>query len=212
MKGGIMYQNWIGPMDYFPDDINDKSLVRDWWHEVLRDYGRYSCFAIFLVLQADKEAIRYLTDYAAELDAVSGKFCLVLAIGETEIKYDEYDWKTAVQEQASAGYSIGVGEVFDIPITGFPCIVLFHDIRSPEHIVVDIKGMNAEDIAGQVRTIFAIVREAAEKKNEPLAALAQERQKEMFRRAGKSIVSEIQVLAGKTFETAVEATVKAFIK
>jgi hypothetical protein len=56
--------------------------VREWWHELLRLYGKYKSYAIFLVLPSDKEAIEYLTSitYLQELNAISGDDCLVTMV------------------------------------------------------------------------------------------------------------------------------------
>ncbi len=37
----------------------DRHSVREWWHEILRNHGHYSCYAIFLTLPSDTEALRY---------------------------------------------------------------------------------------------------------------------------------------------------------
>ncbi|MEK6575574.1 MAG: hypothetical protein AABZ58_14795, partial [Chloroflexota bacterium] len=53
-------------------------VLRRWWHEIQRLGGRYSCYAIFLVLPSDREAIRYLHEFGKELDLISGEDCLVV--------------------------------------------------------------------------------------------------------------------------------------
>ena len=70
---------------------NDHRSVREWWHDVLRNYGYYSCYAIFLALPSDKEIIRYLTDYGRELDLISGENCLVIALSKTDFRRSGFD-------------------------------------------------------------------------------------------------------------------------
>ena len=195
--------------------VDNKALVRNWWHRIIQIHGRYSCFAIFLVLPADKAAISYLTEYCHELDAISGRHCLVLGLGQNQLQYFDFSqdaWINAVQEQVAGGHSVIVAELFNIDFTDFPCLVLFHDIRSPKHIAVNLKGMNTEEIAQQIRAIFSIVRKASVNKSDPLIAIELERGKEQFRKAGSSTISQIQAFAGKTIETIMEATVMAIIK
>jgi len=51
--------------------IEDGFTLREWWHHVIRDYGKYSSYAMFLLLPSDKEAIQYLTEYDKELSLIS---------------------------------------------------------------------------------------------------------------------------------------------
>jgi hypothetical protein len=204
----------IVPVKEFPNP-KDKAELRHWWHEILRDHGRYSCFAILLILPSDKEAIRYLTEFSRELHLVSGENCLVLGMGKTDLRYfgfDEQLWRIAIEEQAFEGYSLKVAQLFNIAISEFPCLILFRDIRSPEHLTVSLKSMKAEDIAEQIRSLFSIVSKAAADKEDPLTMIERQRNSEQFRKAGGSIISELRNFAGKTFETAMEATIKAIIK
>lgn len=91
-----------------PANFKEKSQLREWWHGILRSYGRYYCYAIFLVLPSDKEALRYLTDFGREIDLISGVNCLVIALGKTEFKrsgFNEETWSELVKEHSSEGYS-----------------------------------------------------------------------------------------------------------
>jgi hypothetical protein len=200
-------------VDGFPE-IWDKAAVRRWWHNILRNNGRYSCFAIFLVLPGDREATRYLNDFSRELYLVTGEYCLVLGIGTTDVQssgFDEQLWKATVKEQVFEGYALRVAELFKIDITEFPCLILFRDIRSPDHVRVTLKEMSAEEISEKIRGIFTIVGKAASTKTDPLTAIENERDNEKFRKAGSSIISELHTFAGKTFEAVMQATVKAII-
>jgi hypothetical protein len=204
----------IAPVRGFPNP-KDRSELRHWWHEILRKHKVYSCFAIFLVLPSDKEAIRYLTEFSRELHLISGENCLVLGMGKTELRYfgfDEQLWRIAIAEQTFEGYSLKVAQLFNIAISDIPCLILFRDIRSPEHLAVSLKGMKAEDIAEQIRALFSIVNKAVVDNEDPLKMIERQRNNEQFRKAGSSVISELRNFAGKTFETAMEATIKAIIK
>jgi len=142
-----------------PSDFKDKLALREWWHSILRDYGRYSCYAIFLALPSDKEIIRYLIDFGNEIDIISGEDCLVIALGKSEFRRSGFDekiqqpsiperfsnfleemWSAAIKEQVSKGYSVKVAQLFNIEITKFPCLLIFQDIRSSDHALITLKG------------------------------------------------------------------------
>lgn len=125
----------------------DRQSVRDWWHEILRDHGRYSCYGIFLVLPSDKKAIRYLTKYGRELHLISNENCLIIALSENEFRYSGFDariWHELVDEHVNEGHSLKVAKLFDIDFDKFPCLVLFQNMRSPEHMLVALKGMEVD--------------------------------------------------------------------
>ena len=275
-------------------DAADKKALRKWWHQILREHSSYSCFAILLILPADKEAIRYLSNFGRDLHLISGDNCLVISLAETtqtkvkdnhaldqqqalkkakrslailekqvagytslsvpphliieledkrqeiakleselaiqssdhvkpeqlglanrEIRmlgFDDHLWKTAVKEQVSEGHSIKVAQLFDIPLSEFPSVVLFRDIRSPEHLTISLKNLTAEEIAEQMRGLFTIINKAAKDKEDPLTTVEHHRNNEQFRKTGGLIISKLNVVAGRTFETAMEAVIKTIIK
>ncbi len=118
----------------------------------------------------------------------------------------------AVEEYVSEGYSVKVAQLFDINLNIFPCLVIFQDIRSNEHITITLKGIDAGEISSLMRAMFSMIRKAVSQKKNPISVLEKQRRNEKFRKAGQTIIGEIQSLTGKTFETAVEALVKAQIK
>jgi len=211
--------NNIGNFHILPDK-QDKSELRHWWHDLRRKYNSYSLFGIFLILPSDKETIRYLTEFSRELHLISGDNCLILGMTKTELKrprksifgYDEQFWNIVIEEQAFEGYSLDVAKLFKIAVSDFPCLILFRDIRSPEHLKVSLKAMKAEEISQQTRTLFSIVNKAIADKKDPLIMIEQQRNSEQFRKTGGSIISELRSIAGKTFETVIEATINAIIK
>ena len=194
--------------------IEDGQILRKWWHHVLRNYGKYSSYAMFLLLPSDKEAIQYLTEYDKELGLMSGKDCLVLVItksGDEDKHLEEDDKQLAIKEYILEGYSISIAHLFGINLDMFPCLVVFRDIRSSEHIIVSFKDMTVNEIALKIRAIFSIIHSAIIEKQNPLQRLENERKNEKFRMVGKTIVGEIQNIAGKTIETVVETLVKGQI-
>lgn len=201
-----------------PEDRPVKSLrgelLRDWMHTVFREYGKYSCFAILLILPADEEAIRYAVDFGEELDLISGEGCLVLVLTDTQVKrsgFDEDLWRLAVSEQAKKGHSRTVAGLFDIGYDEFPCLIVFRDIRSPEHVLVKLKGMTAEEIADQMRTLFTVVHKAVSSEEDPLEAIERYQKQERLREKTQAVFSQVRSLPGKTLEVVMEAWIKALI-
>jgi hypothetical protein len=215
---------------YFPDRPNRRGL-REWWHSILRNYDRYACYAIFLILPSDKEAIRYLTHFGQELQVISGRNCLVLALGKDEVGrvmsfYDRtrllresriskiigHLWSVTIRKQVSEGYSIQVARLFEIDLTRFPCVLFFEDIRSREHAIVTLNGMSAEEIAKLMRFIFAMIDKAVADHKSPLDVLIEHQHTETFRRAGRTVLAMASRLVGKTLDKAIEAAFRSVIK
>lgn len=215
-----------------PSDFQDRHSLREWWHNILREYEKqYFCSAIFLVLPSDKETIRYLTDFGTELDIISGENCLVIAIGKSEFRRSGFDetmqrptaaerfanflderWNAAIKEHVAKGYSVKIAQLFDVEIDSFPCLLVFKDIRSPQHLLITLKGMTAEEIGNRMRHIFSIINKAVTNKVDPLEALMQKQNEETFQKAGKTILNKVSGFAEKTFETAIEAWINASVK
>jgi hypothetical protein len=201
-----------------PPDVSERleysHPLRDWWHTAIREHGYYSCYAILLVLPSDKEAIRYAVDFGRELDLISRGDCLVLVLTDTQVRrsgFDEDLWQVAVLEQAYKGHSQTVADLFGIGFDEFPCLVVFRDIRSPEHILVKLKGMTAEEIADQMRTLFTVVHKAVSSEEDPLEAIERYQKQERVRGRTQAVISQLRSLPGKTLEIAMEAWVNALI-
>jgi hypothetical protein len=186
----------------------DKRSLREWWHEVLRTHRTYSCYGIFLTLPSDVEALRYLTEYGKELNQISSKSCLIIALGKTEFQrtgFDEGAWQKLVNEQSSEGYSITVARLFGIGYGEFPCLLLFQDIRSPDHKAFKLQGMTAEQIALRMRLIFTTVDNAMKTGNNPLDELQRQQNIELLQQKGQLVASKISGWVEKTFEKGMEA-------
>jgi hypothetical protein len=191
------------------------SLLRDWWHHVLRNYGRYSCYSILLVLPSDKEMIRYFTEYGRELNLISSKDCLILVFSEAEymqVNLDENSLSNMISEHVSEGYSVRVARMFNVSIVDFPSLLLFKDIRSPEHYLVKFKDLTAEQISVKLREIFAVIQAANNSHKNPFKAIEQQRKRDKLSKAGHSIISELGSFSGKTFELAIQALIDERVK
>jgi hypothetical protein len=200
--------------DPLREDYDPKAphLLREWWHQILRQHGRYACYAVFLLLPADWEARRYVKKFDRELDLISGADCLIIALGKNNFRRLGVDqWGRVADRQATAGYSLKVAQLFEIDLTELPCLVVFEDIRSPSHIAISLKEMTAEEIAERMRSLFSIIHKAISEKNNPLAAIEKHRNQENLRKAGQTIVSNLRTFVGATFEAAMEAWIRATI-
>jgi hypothetical protein len=196
-----------------PEDPLDPYSLRKWWHKILRDHGRYSCYAIILALPFDTEVRHYVRKYHRELNLISGKHCLVIGIGKNDfIRFGTDTWGRIVDNQVSQGYSLQIAQLFEIDFTTFPCLVAFEDIRSPDHIIMTLKGMTTQEVAEKMRQLFSIIQKAASENQRPLAAIDNHRNKTELTSAGKAVISTIRNLTGKTFEVAIEAWIKSLTK
>ncbi len=195
-------------------NIHDPYIKRSLWHSILREHGRYSSHAIFLLLPSDKEAIGYFKEFGKELDLLSGKECLVLAFSKSELKSSNFNddiWSRVAKEHITEGVSIQIARMFKIDFTQFPCLIVFKDIRSNEHVVIDLKDCSSEMIAKIMRKVFSRINEAVSRKQDPIRAVSLMRKEEDFQKKGSAFVSEIKSVAGKTLETVLEAFFKASV-
>jgi len=189
--------------------------LREWWHNILRNHGKFSCYAIFTVLPSDKEALSYLTDFGKEIDLISGDDCLIIALGGTNFRragFDEKLWNVAVKQHSDEGYSVKIAKLFDIKLSEFPALMLFKDIRSPEHVIINLKDMTSSQIANYMRVIFSTISEAVRKGQDPLKAVSQYKTKEKIQATSKGAISELRSYAGITFEKAIEAWLATILK
>ena len=184
--------------------LSGRHRLREWWHGVLREHGRYSCYAVILVLPEDRAAYSYFRKCGKELDLLSDQNCLVFALSKSTFRrssFDETKWQRAVNEQVLEGHSQRFANFYSIDVTQFPAVVFFRDIRSPDHVVVTLKNMTQADITQKMRIIFSLIAEAVDEQKDPLDVLEKNRTKEAFLQQGKVIVSTILIpIASITLE------------
>jgi hypothetical protein len=163
--------------------------------------------------------------YAEELDQISNTNCLIIALSKREFRRSGFDkqgrdsllsdsflWGSGFKEQVSKGYSVSVAKLFGIKFNEFPCIVLFDDIRSTKRVVIPLKGLTTEQISQKMRLIFSLIQQAITDNKSPLVTLEQHQGVEHLRETSKGFLSKIFGFTEKTFETAIEAWIKATIK
>ena len=205
----------VGLTRPLPDSPEDPYQLRRWWHDVMSHHGQYSCYAILLVLPADKEALRYLADYGKELDYISHEECLVVVLTKTQFRrsgIEDEVWGKVVTEHSAEGLSVEVARLFGVRYDGLPCLLVFEDIRSSRHVVISLKGMSAEEMAQRLRSVFSTIRDATSKEKDTLTVLERQSTTERHKKTGRQIMSELRSLTGKTFETAMKSWIKAAVQ
>lgn len=204
----------IGHVEFAPP-IESKKSLREWWHQILGHYDRYPSYAMLLALPSDNEAIRYLKDYGKELHLITGNDCLVVTLtglGFMQYGLDDEIIPLAVDESVAEGYCLQAAELFEVKFDEFPCLVLFRDIRSSEHILVTLKGLDAEGIAQEMRTLFSVVNEAVKQDEDTIIAIEKHNKQQALSEKKRATWSSVQGFAGKTLEKMMEAFVEASIK
>lgn len=159
-----------------------REAIPSWWRQMRKRNDDFVCYAIFLTLPADHEAIKYMNDSWEELNMVSGNECMIMSFQNDSIRAsqnsdfsilnDNRNWKKSIKNNAR--YSAIFAEIFKIELTEFPCLLLFKDLDSSEYALVSLKGMSSDEIAMRVRKIFAVVKKAAAESINPIIALNRE--------------------------------------
>jgi len=198
-----------------PPNFEDPNDLQEFWHEILlHNEQPFKCYATFLALPSDSNAIRYFTDYENEISLLSGHDCLIITL--SNVKFDllipNMKWSIAIQEHISEGHAINVARLFDIDFTEFPCLAFFRDIHSSDHIVVPLKDMKTDDISREMRVVFSVVHEAISKNKDPLKAIQNHYFQGQLRTKSEKFTGKVQSIAGKTFEMIMEAWIKSLIK
>jgi hypothetical protein len=202
-------------------ETDDLHSLREWWYTILRNYGKYPCYAIFLALPSDQEVIRYIQDSRTELSVISGSDCLIIVLGTNFFftiglanpnRLPDDFMVTAFLRQWTSGESIELAKLFHIEATQFPCMVLFTDIRSKEIAVVSFKDMPAAKISRAMRELFTDIHHWA--KDDPGNIIESLRKHALLKKASVKAQQAIEVstaLIKKTIEMVIEAWVKSLI-
>jgi len=221
---------WLTPRE-FPKNLESESIrglqfvppphslesypLREWWDEIVRRYGHYPSFATLLALPADEEVIRYQKEFGKELHLITGENCLVITL--TELGFMQYgsDDKIiplAIDEGVSNGYCLKMADLFKIQFDQFPCLILFRDIRSSDHILITLKGLSKEEVAQEMRELFSVVKQAVKEGKDPLKAVESHSRRQEFADKTKATWSSIRTFVGKTLEKAMQALIEVTVK
>lgn len=217
-------------------DYNSKKEIRDWWRKMVQGkdsvVGKrdFYCYGIFLAFPSDTEAIRYLVDFGNDAEIAAGEDSLIISLSTIEFREPGFNNRLQrafkegqvesmkflrsqmVNDYVFSGYGIQIAKLFEIDITNFPCLLVFRDIRSPEHFEVSLKGLKAEEIAEQIRVTFSVIHKAKKDKKDFFTALERHKDSVNFQKSGKSVLTKVGGVAGKTFETAIGVLINSLAK
>jgi hypothetical protein len=119
--------------------------------------------------------------------------------------------KTLATQHVEQGFSVQFAEILGVALDEFPCLVLFEDVRSSRHMTIALRGMDAAEIAEKLKAVFSTINAAVAKGDKPLTALEAQRDREIFIKAGNSIISMVKSAAKETLETAIGAAMKTVL-
>jgi hypothetical protein len=207
----MMRRALVGPVRV-PEEYTPRALAV-WWEGIAEEYGRYPCIATLLALPADREAIRYATEFGDELDAISQEHCLVIALSKTGMRRSGFDrklWTSAVSEHVYDGHSARLAGLFGVDFAEFPCLLVFRDIHSEEYRAVSLKGMTAEQIVDEMRSIFSVIRNAVREGGDPLSAVGAYGRRQAAREKGRALIGEVRRIAAGTLLAAIQAWLEAW--
>lgn len=192
----------------------DPEELRAWWQKISENDTGYICYAFLLLLPGDEEVIRYVTDLGPEMDLIASNRWLIIALGEKELRRPgvPHDWTSLVTDYVYDGFSMRVGRLLEMGPDQFPCLVLFEDLLSDEHIIISLQGLNFEEIAQVMRSIAAEIHRAASKDENSLREIRRYLRKEAGLKAGRTFAGAIRSLAGKTYEVVVKSLIDDFSK
>lgn len=213
----------IGAQVFAEVVYKDSSALRAWWHEFLRTNGKFPVYAIFLLLASDKAASSYLRESGNEIHTLSGKYCAVIAFSEQhtatniplepeiESRFSNLRWMYDAKEHVDKGYSVPIANMFGVEYTQFPAVILFNDIRSPEHTIVSLKGLSTYEISEKMRSIFSAIKYAVDTEQDPLDTIESLKQLEVIESKKQALQNKAGEVLNKTFEAAMSAWMKATI-
>lgn len=170
-KGKFVSQGFAGSASGYARSVpeyatEDLHSLREWWHTILRNYDKYPCFAVFLVLPSDTEAATFLKESGDELNIISGRNCLILLLGtdffyftdllkSSDPRISSGLWVGATTKHISQGESIQIAELFGIDLTEFPCVVFFNDIRSSDFAYYHFE-ISARKVLAKSYAVFSL--------------------------------------------------------
>jgi hypothetical protein len=210
MSLAIKDLNYVLPSDEKIPDINV------WLNKILKGKKKYSCYAMFLLFPNDEGIIEYLSnsDNFLTLDSVSNSNCLISFITDRPVditSIDASERKKEIKDYANNKFSIELAKGFKINMVDFPCILIFQNPQSVEHITVTLKGMKEKEIDDKLKAIFTVIQSAVGDQKDPVKVLVDQRNEEIFLHFAKPIISGLIDLGKTTVIAALQAVVKSIV-
>jgi len=222
-EGNAIYHISVGPkiIDFSDEDELGMFTIQRWWKLLRKKHEEYSCCGVFLTLPSDDEVIAYIKYYRQELNLLSGEECVLVIFQDTKFsttdKFIQFEvtrksWETAVNKHANEGYSILFANLFGIPFNQFPSLVIFNNIDTPDHVVIDLRDLTLEELREKMRETFDVIRKANKDSIDPIVALNREKSRGNLQNKGRSIVGAMRNFGERTLEMAMEAWFNSVMK
>jgi hypothetical protein len=159
------------------EPLANRYTFRNWWEaEVLGkpDQPRYRCYGFVLALSEQDEAVKYLKEKGDELDRLSGKYCLILAVVGRRFKsigfLDNAQWDKkvmarAVSHSVKQGYPARIAELLNLDASQLPCMVLFNSPLEADFAVIPLHNEqypNSAAVSQRMKAIFKMVEQSDE--------------------------------------------------
>jgi hypothetical protein len=155
--------------------LSNRYTFRNWWEaEVLGrpDRPRYRCYGFVLALSEQDAAVEYLKEKSDELDRLSGKYSLILAVVGKRFKsigfLDGTQWDKEVMARAVAhsvkqGYPARIAGLLNLDASELPCLVLFNSPLEADFAIVPLPNEQYPDgaaISPRMKAVFKVVEES----------------------------------------------------
>jgi len=219
----------IGRIEDF--DTRQRRQMKEWWDSLKDQHGEYPCFGVLLLLPGDEEAFQYIREYAREFDLLSGINCLVIVVGRfdrepipssndddakgilsKEERMFMRKFSLVFEDYAYKGNSINVSKLFGKSFDEFTAFIVFRDILSPEHVLINLKGLVADDISATLRRVFSTIDDAISSGKDPLDLIEKRHARDIIQKTGRTVIGTARSFAGQAFQKAMEAWINTMIK
>jgi hypothetical protein len=198
-----------------PDNLVSVKSRKWWYQEVIGKHGLFPCYGVFLALPSDDQVIEYFTKYTNEINLITGKNCLLIALTKHRIRVwgdNEKFWKGVVDEHIGEGYNIEFAKLFNIDFVQFPCLLIFENTNSDEYFLVPLENNSVKQISEKLREVFSVIDNAVKNKITPLVELKKYQSKKTISGNSKNMLGQLYTLAGSTLETLMKTWVETYLK
>jgi len=189
---------------------------RKWWYqEVVGKHGLFPCYGVFLALPSDDQVIKYFAEYTNEINLITGKNCLLIALTKHRIRVwgdNEKFWKGVVDENIGEGYNIEFAKLFKVDFVQFPCLLIFENTNSDEYFLVSLENDSVKQISEKMRVVFSVIDSAVKNKITPLVELKKYQSKKTISENSKNILGQLNTLVGSTLESLMKTWVETYLK
>jgi hypothetical protein len=149
----------------------------NWRNILLEKLGTYPMYAFFLHTEDDKDLAEYLSKKGPQMDALTGKDCLIFAF-EKPTNWDE-GWKNKWKERLGPDFNKilveweqltdfsrntkikTIADSLKVPINRMPCMVFVEDLHSRNTLQIPFIA-NKENYTKYFKDVFTCIQIAAQ--------------------------------------------------